>query len=338
MKSTTFLSLAFLAATQFLGVHAASTTATNTVSQTPSATPISDQLTSHGCYKSGGNLTLAKSVKTFVSSGKCYNYCKGKDFYVMGLHATGCYCGMVYPPLEDVTDDSKCDYGCPGYDSEACGSLVEGIFSIFNTGIEVAVADMDPVSSSTTAASSSTQVSESTAPATAVVTESVEPTETSGSDKKKSSSNTAAIAAGTVVGVVVIAAIAGAAIFFVRRRRNAEIEEEHRRNAAVNAFINGSKPPGSSGSISMTDSRLDPVMAHRRLSDGSIADNQDYSRRILRVCRQILVSQTLNAHSINRSPTHELLPQFLCLKTTTTIFLFSAFTAFRDDSSCLLVD
>lgn len=70
----------------------------------------------------------------------------------------------------------------------------------------------------------------------------------------------------------------------MRRRRNAEIEEEHRRNAAVNAFINGSKPPSTSGSISMTDSRLDPVMAHRRLSDGSIADNEDYSRRILRVC------------------------------------------------------
>ena len=69
----------------------------------------------------------------------------------------------------------------------------------------------------------------------------------------------------------------------MRRKRNSEIEEEHRRNAAVNAFISGSKPPGSSGSISMTDSRLDPIMAHRRLSDGSIADNEDYSRKILRV-------------------------------------------------------
>ena len=69
----------------------------------------------------------------------------------------------------------------------------------------------------------------------------------------------------------------------MRRKRNAEIEEEHRRNAAVNAFISGGKPPGSSGGLSMSDSRLDPVM-NRRMSDGSIADNQDYSRRILRVC------------------------------------------------------
>jgi len=86
-----------------------------------------------------------------------------------------------------------------------------------------------------------------------------------------------------VVGVVVISAVVGGVFFFLRRRRNQEIEEEHRRNAAVNAFINGSKPPGSSGGVSLTDSRLDPVMAQRRMSDGSIADNEDYSRRILRV-------------------------------------------------------
>lgn len=76
--------------------------------------------------------------------------------------------------------------------------------------------------------------------------------------------------------------IAGGFFFFYRRRRNQEIEEEHRRNAAVNAFM---KPPGSSGGFSAeNDSRMDPVMAQRRLSSGSIADNEDYSRRILRVC------------------------------------------------------
>lgn len=90
------------------------------------------------------------------------------------------------------------------------------------------------------------------------------------------------IVAGVVVGVVVLLAIAGALVFWHRRRRNQEIEEEHRRNAAVNAFM---KPPGSSGGYSVeNDSRMDPVMAQRRLSSGSIADNEDYSRRILRVC------------------------------------------------------
>lgn len=91
------------------------------------------------------------------------------------------------------------------------------------------------------------------------------------------------IIAGVVVGVVVLGAAFGGLWFFMRQKRNREIEEEHRRNAAVNAFMGG-KPPGSSGGYSMeTDTRMDPVMAQRRLSSGSIADNQDYSRRILRV-------------------------------------------------------
>jgi len=88
---------------------------------------------------------------------------------------------------------------------------------------------------------------------------------------------------GVVIAVLIVAGGVGGIFWYLRRKRNMEIEEEHRRNAAVNAFINGSQPPSNNGSISMTDSRLDPVMAHRRLSDGSIADNQDYSRKILRV-------------------------------------------------------
>ena len=88
---------------------------------------------------------------------------------------------------------------------------------------------------------------------------------------------------GVVCGFLAVAGVGGAAFFFFRRRRNSEIEEEHRRNAAVNAFISGGKPPSSSGGMSMSDSRLDPVLVNRRMSDGSIADNQDYSRRILRV-------------------------------------------------------
>lgn len=280
MKTTTFLSVAFVAASQILGVYAASSTTASAPTQSPSTVPIENQLTSHGCYKSGGNLTVAKGV-SFVSSGSCYNHCKEKEYNVMGLYTTNCYCGNVYPPDDDLVSDSKCSYGCPGYDKEACGGL-GGYYSIFNTGLQVDVDSMpaESTSSSSSAASSSTSTSASSSTADSVASTTAASTDTS---EKKGGTNTAAIAAGSVVGVVALAGIVGAAVFFVRRRRNAEIEEEHRRNAAVNAFINGSKPPGSSGSISMTDSRLDPVMAHRRLSDGSIADNQDYSRRILRV-------------------------------------------------------
>lgn len=165
----------------------------------------------------------------------------------------------------------------------ACGSLGDpGHWSVFNTGLNVSVENLpEPKDDKSKASStSSSSISEDTSGPTAPASTQ---TEGSGDGNNKSGPNTAGIAAGVVVGVAVIAGAIGGFFFWMRRRRNAEIEEDHRRNAAVNAFINGSKPPSSHGSISMTDSRLDPVMAHRRMSDGSIADNQDYSRRILRV-------------------------------------------------------
>lgn len=69
----------------------------------------------------------------------------------------------------------------------------------------------------------------------------------------------------------------------MRNKKRREVEEEYRRNAAVNNFVTGGKSPVSSGG-SFTDTRLDPTLANRRMSDGSIADNQDYSRKILKVC------------------------------------------------------
>lgn len=93
--------------------------------------------------------------------------------------------------------------------------------------------------------------------------------------------NKAGIAAGVVVGIVALSAIAGGTFFFLRNRKRRAIEEEYRRNVAGDY---GAKPPTSSAG-SVSDARLEPsVMMQRRQSDGSIADNQDYSRRILKVC------------------------------------------------------
>ena len=92
--------------------------------------------------------------------------------------------------------------------------------------------------------------------------------------------NKAGIAAGVVVGTVAVSVIAGGIFFFLRNRKRRAVEEEYRRNLADSY---GSKPPPSSAG-STSDSRLEPsVMMQRRQSDGSIADNQDYSRRILKV-------------------------------------------------------
>ena len=86
------------------------------------------------------------------------------------------------------------------------------------------------------------------------------------------------------MGVVGLAAIVGGVWFFLRRRRQKQAEADYRRNAAgVNDFINGGKTTASS----VNDSRIDPSFMDRRQSNGSIADNEDYSRRILKVCRDV---------------------------------------------------
>jgi len=101
---------------------------------------------------------------------------------------------------------------------------------------------------------------------------------------KSGGASKAAIAAGVVVGLIAIAAIAGGIFLFIRNKQRREVEEEYRRQAAINSFGVSKHPSSSGGGSTFSDMRLDPaVMAQRRMSDGSIADNQDYSRRILKV-------------------------------------------------------
>ena len=93
--------------------------------------------------------------------------------------------------------------------------------------------------------------------------------------------NKAAIAAGVVVSIVGLAAIIGGVVLFMRRKKQKALEEERRRHEDQTRLATGEKPPST---YSLADSRLEPsVMFQRRQSDGSIMDNQDYSRRILKV-------------------------------------------------------
>lgn len=98
-------------------------------------------------------------------------------------------------------------------------------------------------------------------------------------DKKDSGPNTAAIAAGVVVGVVGFCALVGAVFFLWRFRNRKAAENQYRRSVGADNY--GGKPMSQS---SMSDSRFDgDFMAQRRQSNGSIDDDQDFSRRILQV-------------------------------------------------------
>lgn len=230
-----------------------------------------------GCFSSLGDMKR-DSFYEYNAQGYCGPNCRNKGLPVGATYLKACYCGTKMPNKKTLLPDSKCNEPCPGYDIDACGGL--GAYTVYNTGVQVNVAEADLDTTSSSSSSTSTSASTPTSQTSATST----PTDPAQSQKpvKEAKPNVVGIAVGVVVGVLVAAAIAAGAFFFLRRKRNAELEEEHRRNAAVSAFISGGKPPRSSGGMSIADSRMDPVL-NRRMSDGSIADNQDYSRRILRV-------------------------------------------------------
>ncbi|CAK7241864.1 MAG: hypothetical protein STHCBS139747_003335 [Sporothrix thermara] len=293
MKFTTLLGVTATGSGFVASAAAAAATTTKMGVEQPSSAPVYMQAVVQGCFSSAGDLVL-NSTQPFNSISKCgQDVCQAIGKAVAASSAgSECYCGDSYPPNSTLVDDKYCNAPCTGFGQDACGGT--GYWTVYNTGlqlIDVPYANDTTTtssSSSSTTSTSTTTTSSSSSSSSATTThasgQTVFVTQTSESTPKKSSSNTAGIAAGAVVGVVVAAAGAGAIIFLIRRRRNRQIEEEHRRNAAVNAFFSGGsgKTPSTSGN-SISDSRLDPVMSQRRLSDGSIADNEDYSRRILRV-------------------------------------------------------
>jgi cell wall integrity and stress response component len=100
----------------------------------------------------------------------------------------------------------------------------------------------------------------------------------------KKGGGTVGIVVGVIVGLIVFGALAGAAFIFLRNRKHKEAEEYKRHND-VDAFVGGgSKSSNDRPQMwASQDPRLDTDAAGRRASNGSIADNQDYSRRILAV-------------------------------------------------------
>ncbi|KAJ6083943.1 hypothetical protein N7486_010743 [Penicillium sp. IBT 16267x] len=232
-----------------------------------------------GCY----NSSLGMSNKTsneYQSSGWCQVRCMGNGAAAFAL--TGrfyCLCGDELPPSSDKVDSSNCDTPCPGYPQDKCGA--DDYYSVYTTGLE---GDVQSYSASTTSSSSSSNSTASETGSAGVSTtvnsagQTVYVTDISNNEaaagsaqdaKQSKSPNTAAIAAGVVVGVVGVAALVGAAFFFYRSRKQ-----------KAQGYLGGR----DSGLPPMSDSRYDgQYMAQRRQSNGSIDDDQDFSRRILQV-------------------------------------------------------
>lgn len=176
-----------------------------------------------------------------------------------------------------------------GSDSSSSSSAASSSTAAASTAPTPATTPVSSLTSSTTASAS---VVTSVGPGkTIVVTmpasqQSGESSPPSPKPEHKSSPNVGGIAAGVVVGVVAAAALIAGLVFWLRHKRRQAAEDEYKRSNQISSFMRGGrdelKPPPTAYS-NMSDSRLDPE-AGRRNSAGSIADDQDYSRRILRVC------------------------------------------------------
>jgi cell wall integrity and stress response component len=82
-------------------------------------------------------------------------------------------------------------------------------------------------------------------------------------------------AAGIAIGVLALIGIGAAAFFIIRRRRKDDYQKQYEGSGFGSS-------PGSLNRPFGTDQRLEPQMLKRE-SVGSLADEHDYSRKILRV-------------------------------------------------------
>ncbi|KAL5113941.1 WSC domain [Pleosporales sp. CAS-2024a] len=270
---------------RFVSALAAATMALSAAAQDSPSSTIKDPITTPtiikpasamstiGCFATGTPLEN-HGPYNFQSPGNCQLVCLQLNKNVLGLSdGTDCWCGDYIPPKSAQAPNSTCSTTCSGDGVSNCGG--NGALWVILTGnTRNKVEYFQPSSSSSstpspTATSSqlSTNTNASTSPAP---------------NQDDSKPSTAGIAAGVVVGIVGLGAICAGVWFLLRRRRQKQAEDDYRRNAAnVDQFVSGGKLHTSASS--MNDSRIDPSFMDRRQSNGSIADNEDYSRRILKV-------------------------------------------------------
>lgn len=214
------------------------------------------------CYKNLNWKEVDRS--TFQTAGRCLRNCTDIQMPLAGItRGYECYCGDI---KEEDVGAKSCNLNCESWKWETCGNDDGTFFSVYRTTVGRLRTKEQLASESST---KSTQPTQTPPPVqTVVAPPSATPT-------KAASVSKAGAAAGAVVGVLVAAAIGVGIFFFIRKRRQQKVEDDYRKTVQAHSFAS-SKPE--------SDSRLDPVMLqHRRVSTGSIADNEDYSRRILKV-------------------------------------------------------
>ncbi|KAF2666643.1 hypothetical protein BT63DRAFT_313616 [Microthyrium microscopicum] len=257
-----------LASASLLFTTASAGDTTNTAAiSSPTAQPTGLRTLKYaGCFSSAQPM-INHGPYNFQSSGNCQKICYLLQNTAMALgNGTDCWCGDMLPALSDKVDDDKCNTPCAGYPGENCGA--SDVWTVYQTSFTLNTVPY--FSESVSSASPSITAKPATQSASA-----------SAAPVSKGGSNAVGIAVGVIVGLIVLAAIAGAGFMYMRRKQQRDLEEFKKQND-VSSFVGGSSGADSRPSMWAPDGRLDGAN-DKRNSVGSIADNADYSRRILQV-------------------------------------------------------
>lgn len=135
--------------------------------QQPATDPVLNTYTSQGCFsKLPAGAEPRKRKTLFLTSGSCAEYCKEANKYVAVTGPDGCHCADTYPAKSALVKDAQCNLPCSGYAPEACGGEDPVAYSVWNTGILMAVGNDDDDDSPTRKPGATTTISSITPPST----------------------------------------------------------------------------------------------------------------------------------------------------------------------------
>lgn len=261
-----------------------------------------------GCYSSIPSSYTDSTSYEYQSTSYCANLCSGYTYYALTQGNT-CICGNDAPDSADTAD--TCTTACFGYGQETCGgSSAYDVYQLQDRSVSSTTKATTGTTTSKTGTSTTTTSTDASSNTpvtqTTVVTTQNTSTTTLYSSATSDSSNSTSTGASnkSIIGPAVGGAVGGVVgigiivliVFLIKRRhdknkRDAELADSAYFSALKrdNTFSSHADRPISNPFISkeelMVDQRLNPVMlnSRRRISEGSLADEADYSRKILRV-------------------------------------------------------
>ncbi|ONH66546.1 Cell wall integrity and stress response component 4 [Cyberlindnera fabianii] len=256
---------------------------------------------------SSQNTGYSLTTSDYMSNGLCRDTCSSGGYALAIVLGKNCWCSNTAPG--STTDVSDCSENCPGYPSEQCGNQSNNLYGY----IEISEPSSTAGGSSTTTTSRSAQTQLTTTQVVSTVISVPSQTNNANSNEDGSNSNDSSSkgffdspgkVAGTFTAVgVVIVAILGALLWFCCFRNRSDDDDDDEESAHSSQNDEKVAGPGvaPSSSIPMplgpdnymdeddfveVDQRLDPRQMFMNWENGSrksLADEMDYSRRVLRV-------------------------------------------------------